>query len=416
MDQRKTKQQVKSQLAQKAINTKSKSSRRRARRNKVSEEVYNSNAAVYPQPQATSYKTGNSYERLRSKMSSISKNKALTPDGVAFLKCAFAPPDFQASRIGGIPDQFEGQSLVKKHRLVLSRVFAANLDHYILLAPVPGYSHFTTSVAPGTPILNTTLWQGIPYSDLQSLFGANTIGQEAADIVTKFRFASNHIEIVPTVNAMSWTGTIQAFKIALDVTWPQGGGVGDHVGLQGLNGVNATNANQYTGPFNLGVYSGCYTRASTFQFNSIMENSINLPRILDVAQGEFGQLLGAPYMTGMDNQFESLVVKITGIGTNPNDSCVIKTWACVEYLINPGSGLYEYSTLSPCDELALQLYRKIVVELPVGVSYLDNDTFWQRVLNIIRMVSGSLTVLPGPYGMAAGGINSLATAIGQLTM
>jgi hypothetical protein len=340
----------------------------------------------------------------------------LTSDGLAFLKCAFAPPDFQASRIQGVPDSFEGQSLVKKHRLIQATTFNASKDVYFILAPVPGVAYFKAEVAPGAPIVATTTFTAEPYSDLQSLFGTDANGKEAADIITKFRFVSNHFELVPTTNAMSWTGTVQAFKIMLTTSIAQGQTVGDNINLLGLQGCNNTNANQYTGPFNLGVYTGAYNQSSTFEFQSIIENSKSLPRTLEDTNGDFGQLVGTPYVPGLDQQFETVCIKVSGVGDNTNDTAIIKTWACVEYIINPGSGLYEYTTFSPRDEQAVAVYRKIIQELPIGVCYLDNANFWKRILDIIRSVSGGLAVLPGPYGLAASGVHSITSAIDQLTM
>lgn len=371
---------------------------------------------IMPQPMGISNGPSASVQRISSGVRKAMKANGLSSDGVAFLKCAFAPPDFQASRIQGVPDSFEGQSLVKKHRLIKATTFAAKKDVYYILAPVPGVAYFKAEVDAGVPIAGTTAFQAESYSDLQSLFGADVNGQQAADIVTKFRFVSNHFELVPTTNAMSWTGTVQAFKIMLTTSIAQGQPAGDNISLNGLQGCNNTNANQYTGPFNLGVYTGAYNQASTFEFQSIIENTFNLPRVLDVSAGDFGQLVGSPYIPGFDQQFETVCIKVSGVGANTNDTAIVKTWACVEYIINPGSGLYEYTTFSPRDEQAVAVYRKIIQELPIGVCYLDNASFWKRILEIIRSVSGGLSVLPGPYGMAASGVHTLTSAIDQLTM
>lgn len=412
-------QRVRQQLVTQKVVTvaPSKSARRRARKRMVNENrEVQAYKYIMPQPMGVSNGPSASVQRLNKGFRKALKSPNVSAEGLAFLKCAFAPPDFQASRINGVPDNFEGQSLVKKHRLIQATTFEANQDTYFILAPAPGIAYWWVSVAAGTPILETTEFVGVPYSDLQSLFGSDTTGKQAADIITKYRFVSNHFEMVPTTNAMSWTGTVQAFKIMLTTPLAQGAAAGDLLNLTGLQGCNNTNANQYTGPFNLGVYAGAYNQASTFEFQNIIENQPNLPRTLEVANGDFGQLRGAPYVPGLDNQFETMCVKVSGVGANTNDTAIIKTWACVEYIINPGSGLYEYTTFSPKDENAMAIYRKIIQELPVGVCYLDNANFWKRVLDIIRSISGGLSVLPGPYGLAAGGVNSIASAINQLTM
>lgn len=395
----------------------SKSKRRRARRRLLREQNTELDMYKYimPQPMGVSNGPSASVQRLNKGFQKALKER-MSSDGVAFLKCAFAPPDFQATRIGGVPDNFEGQSLVKKHRYIQATSFAANQDVYYILAPVPGYAYFTASVAAGSGITNATVFTGVPYSDLQTLFGTDANGKQAADIITKYRFVSNHFELVPTTNAMSWTGTIQAFKIMVASSVAQGAAAGDLLNLTGLQGCNNTNANQYTGPFNLGVYTGAYNQASTFDFQMVVENQPSLPRSLDTANGDFGQFQGTPYIPGLDNQFETTCIVVSGVGSNTDNTAIIKTWACVEYIINPGSGLYEYTTFSPRDEVAMQVYRKLIQELPVGVCYLDNANFWKRVLEIIRTISGGLSLVPGPYGLAAGGVNSIANAISQLTM
>jgi len=126
---------------------------------------------------------------------------------------------------------------------------------------------------------------------------------------------------------------------------------------------------------------------------------------------------GPGQIPGFDNQFESVLIKISGIGTNPLNTALFRTWACVEYQFQPSSVMYEMQNLKCMeDEMALRLYKRIVVELPTGVSFLDNANFWTRVLSIIRQISGGLSVLPGPYGLAASGVNALSTALEQIVL
>lgn len=342
----------------------------------------------------------------------------LTPEGMAFLKCAFAPPDFANSSIRGVPDKFEGRSLVKKHRLISPTTVAASVDTYYILAPVPGMAFFRATVAANSPILPSTVFTGVPYSDFQQLFSL-TEGRDAADIVTKFRFVSNHFELVPTVNAMTWTGNVQSWKMPLSIqvrTILGASSANNLYSVSGLNGCNSTQSDQYTGPFNLGVYTAAYSTGSQFTFNPIIENQLSLPN--SIAAGDFGQLNTTQNfcIPGLDSQFDSLVVKISGVGDNATNTAIIKTWACVEYQVLPNTTLYEYTSISPCDELAIQIYKQIINELPVGVAFVDNENFWRRVLDIIRRTTGALSVIPGPYGAAFGGANAIASAIQDLTM
>lgn len=341
----------------------------------------------------------------------------LSQDGMAFLKCAFAPPDFAYNAVSGAPDDYEGSSLVKKHRFVSSLTVPANTDRYIILLPTPGYAYWQLDLAAGTaPNLTNAIFKGAPYSDFNTMFQPGAIGVGSDDVVDRFRYVSNHIELVPTVNATSWTGSIQVWKGPVNLITRPGTNVSyDSKSVSGLQSSTATNANQYTAPFNMGAYSGAYNSGAKFDFTQITSYTANVPNVIEL--GDFGQLTplssagGAATFTGMDNNFESVFIKISGVGANTTNSYVLKTWACVEYQVVTGSSLYEYQTLSPCDPLAMKLYREIIKQLPIGVSYLDNDTFWERVLGIIRMISGGMSFIPGPVGAIAGGINAAATLL-----
>jgi len=339
----------------------------------------------------------------------------LTHQGLSFIKCAFAPPDFAANDVAGVPDEFRGQTLVKKHRLVTSFNFNANTDYYILLAPVPGISFFQTSVAAGTGFISTSSFGAFQYSDFGTMFGSpNTM----ADIVTKFRYISNHIEILPTVNQMTWTGNIQVFKLPVSLTLDTIGVTGGDAAtfsITGFQAINETNANQYTGSFNMGAYSACYNSGAQFDFQPILEGATTYPATF-VTGRDFGQIYNINGIPGFDNQFETLCIRVSGIGSNTNNSCIIKTWACVEYQVQPGTLLYEFGSVSPSDELAIKLYREVILGLPVAVPFYDNEGFWQRVLRVIRQVSGSLSIIPGPLGMISGGVNSIASGVESLVL
>lgn len=366
-------------------------------------------------PPSISHGNSAGITRMSTGVSNMMKSAKFTPDGIAFLKCAFAPPDFSVNKIGGVPDTYEGNSLVKKHRLITPTTFANNKDYYIWLAPIPGVSYLIAEVAAGAPVVETTKFTPVYYSDYNSMFGTNTDGTESSKIVTKYRFVSNHIELVPTVNQMQWSGSIQCFKIPCTLQVRQGhvvgAGTNEIYSITGLEACNSTNSSQYSGPFFNGVYSGCYSQNCDFEFQPIIEGlGPAVPRNVE-ANYDFGQIDGR--IPGLDNGFECLIVKISGISTN-QDAALIKTWACVEYQVQPGNSLYEFTTASPCDPVALVAYRKLIYELPIGVSYMDNESFWRRILQILKNVSGGLSMIPGPYGAVAGGVNMITTGISDL--
>jgi hypothetical protein len=430
MDQRRKNKAVKqTQPNNKSAPGMSKSARRRMRSRQGKTSVYTtSNTGMVSggmvQPKGTAPIVGRtSYQNTIKSIVRASKMR-ISDDGLSFLKCAFAPPDFANYDVKGVPDDFQGKSLVKKHRLVSSQSFnTANTDYYFLVLPTPGYAYWTASVPAGTNVLATTAFTGVPYSDCANIFNSGgTAGSSTAAIVDKFRYVSNHFELVPTSNQMIWTGNVQAWRFPAAVFVRQNNYSGstlmqaDNIfSISGLQSTNATNADQYTGPFNLGVYTAAYNTGANFDFSAIPEYIIKVPTDPFSVLGDFGQLLAQDNgFAGFDNQFDSIVVKVSGMGSNASNTAILKAWACVEYQALPGSGYYEFQSLSPCDPVALDLYRKIINQLPPGVSFVDNEGFWQRVLQIIRQVSGGLSFVPGPYGMAAGGVNKVSEALEQM--
>lgn len=425
MDSRKNKA-VKQTQQNKSASSMSKSAKRRMRSLRANSGVYaTSNTGMsmgtMVQAKGTAPVSGRTAYNQISK--SVIRNRAtISQDGLSFLKCAFAPPDFANTNVRGVPDEFQGKSLVKKHILVSSKTFSsASTDYYFLVLPTPGYAYWTATVATGSPIIATTVFTGVPFSDCHVFFNSGDIpGASTADIVDKFRYVSNHFEMVPTANQMTWSGNVQCWKFPAALFIRQnnltaGAQAGNLWSISGLQALNATSADQYTGPFNLGVYSGAYNASSQFDFSQIIEYVTAVPTAPFANLGDFCQLSAtANGFTGFDNQFESMVVKVSGMGTNTANTAIIKSWACVEYQALPGSGYYEFQSLSPCDKAALDLYRKIINQLPPGVSFVDNESFWQRVLQIIRQVSGGLSVIPGPYGLAAGGVNKISDALEQM--
>jgi len=364
--------------------------------------------------------SGSNYSQMISARG-VADNKMLKRIGISvprlsntamgFFKCAFAPPDFNNTGFAGVPDAFRGKSLVKKHKYVSQQTLTANTDVYYLLLPIPGSAFYSVNAgAVGTAIVQGSVFNAISYSDRASLFGAGS--SNTADVVDSFRYLSNHIEIIPTCNATQWGGSITAWKAPIKVQLAGNAGAGLW-SITGLQACNAQNPECYTGPFNQGLYAGCFNESSDWSFASVVEGVVNIPNGAP-AGGEFGQIATASAFPGYDNNFEALIVKISNPLGSAN-SCIVKTWSCVEYKVQPGTGLYEYATVSPKEEHnVMALYKEITMSLPVGVSFLDNDTFWQRVLGIVRGLTKAGTALPGPYGMVSGGANMIAEGINSL--
>jgi hypothetical protein len=326
--------------------------------------------------------------------------------GLGFLKCAFAPPDFQNTQVQGVPDSYRGQSLLKKHKYTGSIVLSANTDYYIILAPTPGIAYYAATTAPGVPVTQFTQFFAVAYSDFTTLF-TNSI-DTTTENVEAFRYVSNHFELIPTTNEMTWSGAVSTYKTPMKFVTRSGGvNTADMWAINGIEGCNADNMPQYTGPFKAGVFTGCYSASAEFPFSEIRDNIYNVPNVTGLPDfGQFYYVGSTGHFTGFDNSFETSVIKIQGLTTNC--TAIFKTWACVDYQCRAGSVLNEYQVASPpCDEYALSIYREIVISLPIGVSYYENADFWQRVLAIMKSITGMASFVPGPYGMIAKGVNML---------
>lgn len=375
------------------------------RQNRMNKSSMISNPSVYPLP-------GSADTGLRH-LSKIRLNQGqrLTEKGLSFLKCAFAPPDFAANDVAGVPDLYQGPSLVKKHRLTSTISNQPNKDLYIVVAPVPGTSFFYLDQAAATAVTQDLVFKGVDYPDTTTLFPHPAA---STNYVNKFRYISNHVEIIPTVNQMSWAGSIQVWKtnLALSERLVQDPSKAPRA-VTGMQAVNAVNSNQFTAPVNLGCYSGAYN-SGDFLFSQIIEGYKTMPDAL-ITNEDFCQFSPVTAFTGMDNNFESIIIKISGTGATSN-SFIIKTWACVEYQCAPGNLLYEFSTLSPEDKLAVEIYRKVINNLPVAVSFIENDSFWKRVLSIIKSITAGAAFIPGPVGLVSGGVSSVISGLEQLAM
>jgi len=337
----------------------------------------------------------------------------LTNPGVAFLKCAFAPPDFSGTSVQGVPDSFRGLSLTQKHRFVGSFPFAKTTDVYFFLFPIPGYAYGFIQKPAGIDLVASDVITLVAYSDRASFFGANST--VTADNVSKYRFVSNHFEIIPTINQMSWSGQIQTWKIParLEIRAAPVTTVGTYfnyytiVGLNGANLQSSSYANEFSGPFISGCYTAAYNINCNFDFSSVLENQIALPS--STAPSDFLQITSGTYgIAGFDNNFDTVVCKISGVTTD--QTALIKTWACVEYSALPTSVLYGFQGLASTDLVALNLYREIINGLPIAVPFAENENFWTRVLQIIRNISGMSAFIPGPIGLASRGVNMLSSA------
>jgi hypothetical protein len=343
--------------------------------------------------------------------------------GTNFLKCAFAPPDFNNDPGQGIPDTFEGIVLPRKDVLTQSINFTANSDTYIVIAPTPGVAYWTTNVPVGTSLAGATL-TAVPMPGFTTLFG--TTSQSRATQVTAFRYASMVAGLYPTSNLMQFAGSINVWKIPLKQelasyfvavpTTPVTTLAQEAWTINGLESLDSVGNDNYSGSFIEGCFSQSVNNEPTFAFNSIMEGLSTVPSSA-VSLATVGQFLtlnatGAGYM-GMGSM-DTIVIKVSS-PTGAVNAAMLKTWACIEYRVNSSSALYQSAHISPAhDPMALEMYRKIAHEVPVAVACRDNATFWERVKKLLNAgLTGAMSI-PGPVGMAATGIRGITDALTAL--
>jgi len=299
---------------------------------------------------------------------------------------------------------YSGRVLVKRYtstRDISSLGLTPGLTTYIIQAPILGDA-FAWAQDGGT---NTWTFVLVRYADVATMFPQ---GNENAN-ATAFRIASNSIEIIPTGNSTSVSGSISVWKGPFAVTSKPGGSGYNVMCASGFDGVLSTKPSTVL-PFSSGCYASARPSEPVVPFVPVMTDTTNGLVQIEMPPGITATLgLTAQQFLGAGH-LEATIIQIPAFSATAN-ACMIRTWSCVEMQVSSYSALYEYQHISPpYDPLALQLLIEFFNSHPVAVSYYDNESFWKSVLAWIREVSGTLSVLPGPYGRVASGVNMIANA------
>jgi hypothetical protein len=351
----------------------------------------------------------------------------MSPAGEAFLKCAFASPDFSIDPGKGIPDAFNGLTLNIKDCMTTSLTFPSGKDTYILILPIPGYAFFIQSVNIGT--LKDLTFAGRAYPTYETNFGHS--GFPAQNNYTKFRYASMAAGLYPTSNSMQFSGSIQVWKadvnlstLVSNITDPSitGSMIQRITGLENVTQVAPRD--NYSSSFINGAFA-CSVDNGDFAWNDFIcaDRLINSSEDAtpDPKPSDFRMLVDAESTTknliGLGNM-KSIIMKVSTPEGAVN-TALLKTWVCMELQPKTNSSLYQFAGESPRhDPVALSLYRYVANSLPTAVTCAENASAWDKVK---RIVSGALTVgslaVPGVGGMAlagAAGVWNLSTGIADL--
>jgi hypothetical protein len=349
----------------------------------------------------------------------------LTEAGVAFLKCAFASPDFSVDPGKGIPDQFHGRTLSIKDCQTTALSFTANTDTYIVVAPIPGFAYFKAEVPIGT---DPTVFTGVPFTTYLTNFGDGT---DAQNNFSKFRYASIAAGLYPTSNMMQFSGSIQSWRVDLNLsdnmssiystgtgTSGQGGVVSRRI--QGLTGVTTlAPRDNYSGSFINGAYTFGFDKTQDFEWQDFCSATAYATAYTQPATGAptiVGKSLQAPVsyrLTGLGNT-NTIVYKVSTPPGAVNTS-LIRVWNCIELQPDTNSNLFQFSGVSPPhDPLAIEAYSRMKMRFPVAMPAADNARFWETVVRVFKEVTGVGMLLPGPIGVISGGLNTAASAIHAL--
>lgn len=351
----------------------------------------------------------------------------MSPAGLAFLKCAFAPPDFNNDPGKGIPDSYEGPTLSRKDNLTASIAFTAGKDTFLLFTPTPGIAYWKAEVNVGFFPTTSTNFTPVSYPGTVNIFGPpGATAKGVDDVVNAFRYASLAAGIYPTVNEQQWSGSITLWKIGATPTHtklvqvvgviPPVNITTEMIEVAGLDGVLQVPNQNYATGFVDGVFASSTNADADFDFDPVWRGIARLPAtgagsddtIMPFNLDATGSNVPDIYGWG---KMDTIVMRVSTPAAAVN-SAIVKVWSCIEYKPTAGSAFSTFATMSPpLDVIALSEYRRVAREMPLAVKAADNARMWETIKSILGFGIGMATALPGPVGMAAGGVMSIATAL-----
>lgn len=333
-------------------------------------------------------------------------------DRSGFLKCAFAPNDFATTGFVGVPDQYSGlvYSAAMEHVETIS--LAPGQTKYLLLAPSVGVAYIESSSLTG-------IWQNHKYATFDDMISyvSNPAGEVADQVhFSQFRYVSQTLELTNTTPLLSRGGVIKVQDVPLRYAAAINQS-SDYV-IAKVNGLPATMTRKvYADDASHGVYTVAVNQEEEFDWFTPL-TGVQYDLTLDF--GEHGAVLEAHApggswatwaMKGWDNGFGSKLVQITA-PDGQGQTFEIKTTACVEFRPEPDTLLAAVAHSSPqYNAVEMAIYHRLASRLPIAVRRADNAGFWEWVRKTAAAVFTGLSILPGPYGIAAAG---LATTIGAL--
>lgn len=319
-----------------------------------------------------------------------------------------APPDFGVGTFQGIPDSFDGRVVTKTWNYTGTLPSLTDgLATYIVSLPVPGVAYFYGQVSAGALALTP-----VYYSDYQTLFPTAYETQNA----TNFRYAGQALEIIPTVNAMTWTGSVQVFRGPVEISLYGYSSSAAALSFNGLSALVNSSRPDAVHPFNMGCFCVSRQTQHDFPFHQIYPSTLT-SEIANAAptSGTTVSFAGTTPFIGCGSM-EAIIYKIPSYSAAGN-ALTLRSWSLMELQVSSASALYEYAHISPLhDPVALALVKKCYNEVQLCVPFYENDGLWSSIWSFIKNTAGLLSFVPGPVGEVATGASIIAEAIDHLVV
>lgn len=347
----------------------------------------------------------------------------ITENGEGFVKTATSAPDFELTDIEGIPDNYNGPSVIKKDYMFETITATAGKATYIIITPTAGVSYYTPQLPPntGVPLVDSNVMVGHYFADAADMFAGVSTSEEVAnsDQLSKGRLMALSAELNCVNNSFNQYGTISAWKTPLSRTIAAidhaGFNISDNLAITGGRGLVkvALDSQAYVEPVRRGVYSVSMNREENFSFFPVLDDINRDTDIEATFEGtEKLHFVGAAPV--FDNGFDTIIFRIDVPAGSVNQSFVLKIWKVWEYQPTFNSLLYNFSHLSPdIDNAALALYREMCRNLPTAVPDSENPDFWSTILQAVDTSTRLLSGIPGPIGAVASGVHSVSHLINQ---
>jgi hypothetical protein len=308
----------------------------------------------------------------------------------------------------GIPDSYDGRVVTKTWNYTGSLpALTDGLPTYVVSLPVPGVAYFYGQVVGGALALTP-----VYYSDYQSLFPT---GYESTN-ATNFRYAGQALEFIPTVNQMTWTGSVQVFRGPVELSTYAFSASAVALTLNGLSALVNSSKPDAVHPFNMGCFCVSRQTQHDFPFHQIHPSTLTSEVAVSVlSSGTSVTLAGTTPISGCGSM-EAIVYKIPSYSAAGN-ALTLRSWSLMELQVSSTSSLYEYSHISPAhDPVALSLVKKVYNEVQLCVPFYENEGLWSNIWSFIKQATAMLSFVPGPVGEVATGASLIAEAIDKLVV